>query len=310
METAPDVVLLDPMFPVRQKSGLIKKKFQLLQKLEQPSADEEAELLQAALAASPRRIVIKRPLKGPYLAGRQPDYSLCGTAIRYDCILVGQKQSGSTAAAGFGQADSTDADAAESGQDDCTQKCRSVAKDDPLMLEYHDRRWCRPCHDDRELFAMFCLEGQQAGLSWSTIIHKEKAIREAFDGFDIRTVAGYDSGKVEELMNVPGIIRSRSKIRAAVHNAGIVCGMLSSGEYASFDEYVWHFTGGRQIIHHLHELSEMPAKNELSEEVSRDMKKRGFLFAGPVICYSYLQGIGVIDDHLDGCSCKAKPQKK
>lgn len=186
-------------------------------------------------------------------------------------------------------------------------ECRDWAKGDPLMLEYHDKRWCRPCHDDRELYAMLCLEGQQAGLSWRTIIHKEAALREAFAGFSIDAVAAFDAEKVEELLQNPRIIRSRAKINAAIKNAHAIQRLIASGEYASFAAYVWHFTGGKQIIHHLKTTAEMPAQNELSVTVSRDMKKRGFSFVGPVIIYSYLQGIGVIDDHLDGCPCKAAP---
>jgi len=189
-------------------------------------------------------------------------------------------------------------------------ECRSWAEGDPLMLDYHDNRWCRPCHDDQELFAMLCLEGQQAGLSWSTIIRKEAAIRAAFDNFDIRTVAGYNEDKVEELMQTDGIIRNRAKIRSAIKNANAVLRLIDSGEFESFSDYVWHFTDGKQIIHELTSFDEMPAQNELSELVSRDMKKRGFTFAGPVIIYSYLQGIGVIDDHLVGCPCKAKYESR
>jgi len=185
------------------------------------------------------------------------------------------------------------------------EECRSWAVGDPLMLDYHDHRWCRPCHDDRELFAMLCLEGQQAGLSWATIIHKEAAIRQAFDEFDIRTVAGYTDEKVEELMQNPSIIRNRAKIRSAVKNANAILRIKETGDFDSFAEYVWHFTEGKQIIHKLKTFSEMPAQDELSQRVSKDMKKRGFSFVGPVIIYSYLQGIGVIDDHLIGCPCKA-----
>ena len=184
-------------------------------------------------------------------------------------------------------------------------ECSAWAKGDPLMLTYHDKRWCRPCHDDQELYAMLCLEGQQAGLSWRTIIHKEAALREAFADFRIEAVAAFDSKKVEELLQNPRIIRSRAKINAAITNARAIQKLIASGEFASFDAYVWHFTQGRQIIHRLQKLAEMPAQNELSETVSRDMKKRGFSFVGPVIIYSYLQGVGVIDDHLEGCPCKA-----
>lgn len=183
-------------------------------------------------------------------------------------------------------------------------ECRDWAKDDPLMLAYHDNRWCKPCHDETELFAMLCLEGQQAGLSWSIIIRKEKEIRKAFDNFEIDRVAAFDDEKVESLLQNPEIIRSKTKINAAITNAKVVQNLVLSGEYKSFDEYIWHFTEGKQIIHHFDDFSKLPAKNELSEKVSKDMKKRGFKFVGPVICYSFLQGIGVIDDHLNGCPCK------
>lgn len=184
-------------------------------------------------------------------------------------------------------------------------QCSDWAGQDPLMTEYHNNRWCRPCHDDRKLFAMLCLEGQQAGLSWSTVIHKEKGIRKAFDGFAIETVAGYGDEKIEELLLNPNIIRSRMKIKAAVSNAQAVLRMITEGMYASLDEYIWHFTEGRQVIHHPRSLDEIPGQNDLSVQVSRDMKKRGFKFVGPVICYSYLQGTGVIDDHLEDCPYKS-----
>ena len=182
--------------------------------------------------------------------------------------------------------------------------CRAWAESDPLMLAYHDDRWCRPVHEDRELFAMLCLEGMQAGLSWLTIIRKEAAIREAFDGFDIDKVASYDENKVEALLGNPEIIRSRAKIRAVIANARAVQRITAGVDFATFDEYVWHFTSGKRIVHRLADPADTPAKSDLSERVSADMKKRGFKYVGPVICYSYLQGIGVIDDHLDDCPCK------
>lgn len=183
-------------------------------------------------------------------------------------------------------------------------ECSSWAANDPLLLEYHDRRWCRPCHDDSELFALLCLEGQQAGLSWAIVIHREAAIRKAFDGFDIEKVAAYTDEKMEALMKNPDILKNRLKIHSAVNNAKAVRKLTASGEFSSFSDYIWHFTGGRQIIHHPHSQSEVPARDELSERISRDMKKRGFSFVGPVIVYSYLQAAGIYDDHLVGCPCK------
>ena len=182
--------------------------------------------------------------------------------------------------------------------------CAAWAKGDPFGLSYHDKRWCQPVHDDTELFALLCLEGQQAGLSWLTILKKEAAIREAFCNFDIDKVAAFTEAKVEELMKNPLILRNRLKIKAAVTNAKAIKKLLASSEYQSFDSYIWHFTDYRRIVHHPRTLAEIPAKDELSEKISRDLKKRGFKFTGPVIIYSYLQAIGIYDDHLECCPCK------
>ena len=167
------------------------------------------------------------------------------------------------------------------------------------MKAYHDHRWCKPEHNDQELFAMLILEGAQAGLSWSTIIDREENYRKAFDGFDPRIVAAYDDQKIEELLQDKGIIRNRRKIEAAVSNAGAFLKIRE--EFGSFDRYIWSFTNGEVIDHHLQSLEDMPAASELSEQVSRDLKKRGFRFVGPTIIYSYLQGIGIYNDHLEGC---------
>lgn len=168
------------------------------------------------------------------------------------------------------------------------------------MIAYHDTRWCKPEHRDRELFAMLILEGMQAGVSWGLILNKEAAFRKAFDGFDPELVAAYDETKVEELMQNAGIIRNRNKIRAAITNAQAF--LKVQKEFGSFDRYIWSFTDGNVIDHHLTSGQEMPAKNALSEQVSADLKRRGFRFVGPVIVYSYLQGIGVINDHCEDCS--------
>ncbi len=167
------------------------------------------------------------------------------------------------------------------------------------MKAYHDHRWCKPEHDDQELFAMLILEGAQAGLSWSTIINREENYREAFDGFDPKIVASYDAAKMEELMQNAGIIRNRRKIEAAVLNAQAF--LKIQEEFGSFDRYIWSFTNGEVIDHHLKRMEDMPATSELSERVSKDLKKRGFRFVGPTIIYSYLQGIGIYNDHLENC---------
>ncbi len=146
---------------------------------------------------------------------------------------------------------------------------------------------------------MLVLEGMQAGVSWNLILNKEENFRRAFDDFDPEKVAAYGEEKVEELMKDAGIIRNRNKIRSAISNARAFLDIQK--EFGTFDRYIWGFTDGAVIDHHLLDLRDMPAKDELSERISRDLKKRGFKFVGPTIIYSYLQGIGVINDHWEYC---------
>ncbi len=167
------------------------------------------------------------------------------------------------------------------------------------VLSYHDTRWGKPEHRDGELFAMLVLEGMQAGVSWNLILEKEENFRAAFDGFDPETVAGYGEEKIEELMQNKGIIRNRKKIEAAVANAKAF--LKVQEEFGSFDKFIWSFTGGKVIDHHLKDVKDMPAKDELSEKISAELRRRGFKFVGPTIVYSYLQGIGVINDHWEFC---------
>lgn len=169
----------------------------------------------------------------------------------------------------------------------------------PKALLYHDTRWCKPEHRDGELFAMLILEGMQAGVSWNLILEKEENFRRAFDGFDPKTVASYDEQKVGTLLQDSGIIRNRSKIEAAVANARAF--LRVQEEFGSFDKFIWSFTDGKVIDHHLSAGEEMPAKDALSEKISAELKRRGFKFVGPTIVYSYLQGIGVVNDHLEDC---------
>ena len=175
----------------------------------------------------------------------------------------------------------------------------NMSKISKKMLNYHDKRWCKEVHNDQELFAMLILEGAQAGLSWNTIIEKEENFREAFDQFDPKIVSEYDKDKIEELMNNEGIIRNRRKIEAAINNAKAF--LKIQKEFGSFDKYIWGFTDGKVIDHHLKTFKDMPTKSKLSEKISKDLKKRKFKFVGPVIIYSYLQGIGIINDHLETC---------
>ena len=184
---------------------------------------------------------------------------------------------------------------------DGKKRCQwgDMSKISKKMIKYHDERWCKEVHNDQELFAMLILEGAQAGLSWNTIIEKEENYREAFDEFDPEIVADYDKDKIEELMNNEGIIRNRRKIEAAINNAKAF--LKIQKEFGSFDKYIWGFTDGKVIDNHLKNMKEMPAKSKLSEKISKDLKKRKFKFVGPVIIYSYLQGIGIINDHWEKC---------
>lgn len=166
-------------------------------------------------------------------------------------------------------------------------------------LQYHDTRWCKIEHREQELFANFILEMMQAGISWNLILEKEENFRQAFDSFDPQKVANYDEGKIDELMQNAGIIRNRAKIKAAIANAEAF--LKIQKEFGSFDRYIWAFTEGKVIDHHLEKMEDMPTKNALSERISADLKKHGFQFVGPVIIYSYLQSIGIINDHAIDC---------
>lgn len=176
------------------------------------------------------------------------------------------------------------------------------------MLDYHDNRWCKPEHRDNELFAMLVLEGMQAGLSWATILNKEANYRQAFDNFDPLLVAAYPPEKVAALLQNPGIIRNKLKISAAITNAQAFLQVQS--EFGSFDKYIWAFTDGKVIDHHLKSMADMPAQDALSQNVSKDLKKRGFKFVGPVIIYSYLQAIGIINDHAEDCGYRSSSKAK
>lgn len=173
------------------------------------------------------------------------------------------------------------------------------ANKDPLIIEYHDREWGVPVHDEIRLFEFLVLEGAQAGLSWTTILRKRENYRRAFDGFDPARVAGYDSGKVEELLADQGIVRNRRKIEATIENAKAFLAVQK--EFASFDSYIWKFVGGRPIRNGWKELAEIPAETALSGQMSRDLKKQGFRFVGPSICYAFMQAVGMVNDHTVDC---------
>ena len=173
------------------------------------------------------------------------------------------------------------------------------AGDDPLYIKYHDEQWGVPVHDDRELFEMLILEGAQAGLSWITILRKRESYRQAFDNFDPEVVAGYGESKIEELLQNPGIIRNRLKIRSAVQNAQAF--LKVQEEFGSFDDYMWSFVDHTPIQNAWKTMSELPASTPLSERFSKDLKARGFNFVGPTIVYAHMQAVGMVNDHTTDC---------
>lgn len=170
---------------------------------------------------------------------------------------------------------------------------------DPLYVAYHDQEWGNPVHDDQLLFEFLILEGAQAGLSWLTILKKRENYREAFDAFDPQIVANYTNNDVERLMADMGIVRNRLKIESAIKNAQ---GILKiQEEFGSFDAYLWAYVNGTPIVNRWDSLEDIPVKTEISEMMSKDLKKRGFNFVGPTICYAFMQAIGMVNDHTIDC---------
>ena len=169
----------------------------------------------------------------------------------------------------------------------------------PLGITYHDAEWGVPLHDDRRLFEFLILEGAQAGLSWELILRKRDAYRVAFDGFDPEIVAGYGDDKVAELLANPGIVRNRLKVAAALGNARAF--LDAQREFGSFDVYIWGFVGGGPVRNAWQSLSDIPAKTPQSEAMSRELRRRGFRFIGPTICYAFMQATGMVNDHTTGC---------
>jgi DNA-3-methyladenine glycosylase I len=168
-----------------------------------------------------------------------------------------------------------------------------------LQIDYHDREWGVPVHDDRVLFEFLILEGAQAGLSWDTILKKRQNFRRAFSRFNPRLVARYDRKKEASLLSNPRIIRNKLKIEAAIQNAKAFLDVQK--EVGSFDAYVWRFVGGRPIVNRWRTLGQIPAKTGEAEALSRDLKKRGFRFVGPTICYAFMQAVGMVNDHIVDC---------
>ena len=176
------------------------------------------------------------------------------------------------------------------------KRCFWVDEKNELYVNYHDKEWGVPKYDDKELFELLLLESFQAGLSWLTILKKRESFRVAFDNFAINKIADYDDKKVEDLMNNPGIIRCKNKILAAINNAKIFKQIQK--EFGSFSNYIWGFTDNK-VIKRL--TDELPVSTPLSDKISKDLKKRGMKYVGTVIIYSYLQAIGIVDDHDKDC---------
>jgi DNA-3-methyladenine glycosylase I len=176
-------------------------------------------------------------------------------------------------------------------------RCGWAAND--LAIEYHDREWGVPLHDDRLLFEFLILEGAQAGLSWDTILRKRENYRSAFDNFDPGKVARYGDAKIAALLSNEGIVRNRLKVNSAVRNAKAF--LAVQDEKGSFDEYVWSFVDGSPIVNKWRSLSEVPAFTAVSDALSKDLKKRGFNFVGSTICYAFMQATGMVNDHVVNC---------
>ena len=168
-----------------------------------------------------------------------------------------------------------------------------------VYIDYHDKEWGRPLHDDRLLFEFLILEGMQAGLSWLTVLKKRENFRRAFDDFDPQTVAKYDEKDQDRLLADAGIIRNKLKIASAIQNA---CAFLKvQREFGSFDKYIWQFVGGEPVQNDWQHIAEVPARTEISDTMSKDLKKRGFKFIGSTICYAFMQATGMVNDHIKDC---------
>ena len=178
-------------------------------------------------------------------------------------------------------------------------KVRCWGDKDPLMREYHDKEWGVPVHDDRIHFEFILLEGVQAGLSWSTVLKRRENYREAFDNFDYEKIANYEADDIEELLKNPGLIRNRRKIESHVNNARSFLDVRD--RYGSFDEYIWSFVDHKPVINSFKSFDQVPASTDTSERMAKDLKKNGFSFVGPTICYAYMQAVGMVNDHLTHC---------
>jgi len=179
-----------------------------------------------------------------------------------------------------------------------TKRCGWVTEE-TLYIDYHDYEWGIPVYDDSLLFEMLCLEGAQAGLSWWIILQKREHYRNVFDGFDAKKIVKYNEEKLEALRQDPGIVRNKLKIQSVVTNAQAF--LRIQEEYGSFSSYIWRFVGGKPIVNHPKTLKDVPASTEISDAMSKQLKKDGFKFVGSTICYAFMQATGMVNDHLEDC---------
>ena len=180
-------------------------------------------------------------------------------------------------------------------------RCAWVPAGDPLYTAYHDEEWGRPVRDDRRLFEMLTLEGAQAGLSWITILKRREGYRRAFDGFDPERIARYGEQDLDRLMGDAGIIRNRAKVEATIRNARAFLALRENGETGGFSDFLWQFVGGEPRVNRWRGSREIPAETAESKAMSKELKRRGFGFVGPTVCYAFMQAVGMVDDHLLTC---------
>ena len=187
---------------------------------------------------------------------------------------------------------------------DGRQRCFGNKPGQEFYAEYHDKEWGVPVYDDGHLFEMLILEGAQAGLSWETVLKKRDGYRRAFHGFDVQKVSVMSDRELEDLRNDTGIIRNRLKIYFTRKNA--VAFIQIQKEFGSFSDYLWAYVGGKPLINNWRSFEEVPVKTDISDAISKDLKKRGMSFVGSTIIYAYMQAVGMVDDHLEGCWCYAR----
>ncbi len=178
------------------------------------------------------------------------------------------------------------------------QRCAWVS-DDPIYIHYHDKEWGVPIHDDRHLFEFLNLEGAQAGLSWITVLKKRDNYRELFEHFDPLKISKYTPKKIEKILQNPGIIRNRLKVESVIINAKAYLNLLD--EWDSFNQYIWHFVNNQPIQNHWDQKKKVPTKTIISDQMSKDLKKKGFKFVGSTICYAFMQAVGMVNDHTTDC---------